>query len=794
MDSLFKDLRFGLRGLLKHPSFTAIAVITLALGIGANTVIFSVLYAVLLRPLPYPDSDRVVRIDETEGRGGMGVSPPNFVDFQQQNQTFESVAAYSAGNFILTGGSEPVRIQSSTVSHNLFSLLKVNPLIGRTFSAADENESQNRVAILAHGLWVRRFGGDPELVGKQITLDSKTYSIIGVMPPDFEFPIQSDRVEVWVPLSLPADMSQLRGAHYLDVVGRLKPNVSLAAAHTDLESIASGLARQFPDLVPGRTTVVPLKKDLVGEIQPYLWMLAVAVALVLLIATANVASLMLARASERRKEIALRLALGATRFRILRQLLTESLTLSLLGGAGALLVVTWGTNFLISLGPADVPRLQSAHLNIPVFLFALSVSLISGILFGLAPWRSATHDLQSTLKDGETRSATAPRQSLRKILVVTEVTLALLLLCGAGLLIRTLWKLNAVRPGFDPEQVLVAEVVLPETKYANETRQGAFFQQLLERIKTLPDVESAAGTTNLPMSGTNMVFMASVEGSDRKLPASFRSISPDYFHVMRVPLIRGRYFDDRDTASSPAVIVINESMARQIAPAGEAIGKRIKHGFKARIAEVVGVVGDVKYAGLDKETKPEMYAPFAQKSWPFLRVVVRAKVDPANLAAAIRSEVQSIDKEQPVDKITTMRSVVNSSIRPRRFYMQLLGSFAGMAFILASIGIYGLVSYSVAQRTHEIGIRMALGAKRSDVLRLVVTEGLGLTVVGLVLGLAGAFASTRVLRNLLFEVGPTDPFTFIAVSLSLLVVALLACYIPARRATKVDPLVALRYE
>ncbi|HEV8366366.1 MAG TPA: ABC transporter permease [Pyrinomonadaceae bacterium] len=794
MDSLFKDIRFGVRGLLKHPSFTAIAVITLALGIGANTAIFSVLYAVLLRPLPYPDSDRVVRIEETEGRGGMGVSPPNFVDFQQQNQTFESVAAYSSGTFILTGGSEPVRIQSSTVSHNLFSLLKVNPLIGRTFSAADESENQTGVAILSHGLWLRCFGGDPGLVGKQITLDSKSYLVIGVMPPDFEFPIQSDRVDVWVPLSLPADMSQLRGAHYLDVVGRMKPNVSLAAAHKDLESIASGLARQFPDLVPGKTTVVPLKKDLVGEIQTYLWMLAVAVALVLLIATANVASLMLARASERRKEIALRLALGATRFRILRQLLTESLTLSLLGGLGGLLVLTWGTNFLISLGPADVPRLQSAHLNAPVFLFALSVSLISGILFGLAPWHSATHDLQSTLKEGAIRSATAPRQGLRKILVVTEVTLALLLLCGAGLLIRTLWKLNAVRPGFDPEQVLVAEVVLPKTKYANETRQGAFFQQLLERIKTVPDVESAAGTTNLPLSGTNMVFMASVDGSDSRLPASFRSISPDYFQVMRVPLLRGRYFDDRDTASSPAVVVINESMARQIAPSGEAIGKRIKHGFKARIAEVVGVVGDVKYAGLDKETKPEMYAPFAQGSWPFLRLVVRSKSDPLSLAAEIRGEVQSIDKDQPVDKITTMRSVMNSSIRPRRFYMQLLGSFAGMAFILASIGIYGLVSYSVAQRTREIGIRMALGASRSHVLRLVLTEGFGLTVVGLVLGLAGAFASTRVLRNLLFEVGPTDPFTFIAVSLSLLVVALLACYIPARRATKVDPLVALRYE
>jgi len=795
MDSLIKDIRFGVRGLLKHPSFTAIAVITLALGIGANTAIFSVLYAVLLRPLPYPDSDRVVRIDETEGRGGMGVSPPNFVDFQQQNQSFENIAAYSGGSFILTGGSQPLRIQSATVSPNLFSLLKVNPLIGRTFSATDENESQNRVAILAHGLWQQRFGGDEKVVGTQIDLDGDTYTVIAVMSPDFEFPIQTDPVEVWVPLSLPADLSTLRGAHYLDVVGRLKPDVSLAAAHKDLEVIASRLAQQFPDQVPGRTRVVPLKKALVGEVQPYLLMLAVAVVLVLLIATANVASLMLARAEERRKEIALRFALGATRLHLLRQLLTESLTLSFLGGIGALLLVTWGTKVLISLGPADLPRLQSARFNIPVFLFALGASLISGILFGLAPWLSAGPDLQSTLQEGDVRSATGARQTWRKTLVISEITLALVLLCGAGLLVRTLWNLNAVRPGFDPEQILVAEVVLPKTKYPDQNRQAAFFQQLQERIKALPNVESVGGTTNLPMSGTNMVFLASVEGTkDRSFPASFRSISGDYFPAMRVPLLRGRSFDERDIASSPAVVVINESMARQIAPNGDAIGKRIKHGFKKQVAEVVGIVGDVKFAGLDKETRPEMYAPFAQGPWPFLRLVVRAKTDPQNLAGAIRGATQSIDKDQPVDKIATMRSLVNSSIAPRRFYMQLLGSFAGMAFILAAIGIYGLVSYSVAQRTREIGIRMALGAKRNDVLRLVLSEGFKLTIIGLVLGLLGAFAATKVLRNLLFEVRPTDPFTFITVSLSLVVVALLACYIPARRATKVDPLEALRYE
>jgi len=796
METLLKDIRYGVRILLKRPAFTAVAVITLALGIGANTAIFSVLYAVLLRPLPYPDADRIVRIDETEGTGGMGVSPPNFLDFRQQNGSFENIAAYSGGSLILTGGSEPLRIQSAEVSHDLFPVLGVSPLLGRTFSPDDERDEQNHVAILGFGLWQRRFGGDRQLVGKQITLDSKSYLVVGIMPPQFEFPIQTERVELWLPLVLTGNMSELRGAHYLDVVGRMKANVSLTQAHADTELIASRIAQQFPKLVPGKTMVVPLKKDLVGEVRPYLLMLAGAVALVLLIATANVASLMLARAAERQKEIALRRALGAGRFRLLRQLLAESFTLSLIGGSLGVLLAVWGTELLISIGPADVPRLQTAHFNIPVFIFALLISLLCGLLFGLAPaWRSPAFDLYSTLKEGEGRTTTAPRQSLRKALVIAEVTLALVLLCGAGLLIRTLLKLNAVPPGFDPEKVLVAEVVLPKTKYPNDARQTAFFQELLVRIKSLPEVESAGGTSNLPMSGTNMVFLASVEGSPNgPLPASFRSISSDYLRTMGIPLIKGRSFDDRDTASAPSVVVVNESMARQIAPGEEAIGKRIKHGFKNQISEVVGVVGDVKYAGLDKETKPEMYAPLAQRPWPFLRVVVRAKSDPMNLAAAIRNELRAIDKDQPVDKITTMNAMVSASVAPRRFYMQMLGGFASLAFILASIGIYGVVSYSVAQRTREIGIRMALGARQNDVLRLVLAEGLTLTVVGLGLGLAGAFAATRVLRNLLFEVNPTDPVTFIVFSLLLGTVALLASYFPARRATKVDPLVALRYE
>jgi len=797
METIIKDVRYGIRGLRKRPGFTTVAVFTLALGIGANSAIFSVLNAVLLRPLPYPDAERIVRIDETEGKGGMGVSPPNLLDFQQQNQTFDSVAGYAGGSFILTRAGDPLRIQSCEISSGLFPVLGVKPLIGRSFLATDERPGQDRVALISYGLWQRRFGGDHTLLQKQIILDGLSYTVVGLMPEGFEFPIQAERVEVWTPLEQPEELAQLRGAHYLDVVGRVKTGVSLDQAHADIEAIASRIAQQYPKEVSGKTTVVPLKEDLVGHAQPYLLMLAGAALLVLLIAVANVASLTLARAAERQKEIALRTALGASKSRVVRQLLTESLILSLAGGLAGVTLAGWCTGFLAAIAPGDLPRLQSANVDVRVLLFALSISVISGILLGIIPaWRAANSDLQLRLKEGETRSASAPRQALRKALVVSEVTLALVLLCGAGLLIRTLWKLNSVNPGFDPDNVMVAELVLPKTKYRDAGQQTAFFQQFLERIKTSPGIESVGGTSNLPLSGTNMVFLASIEGRpNSSLPASFRTVSPDYFRTMRIPLLKGRSFDDHDTAESQPVVVINETMARQIsANYEEVLGQRIKHGFKNQIAEVVGVIGDVKYAGLDQQTKPEMYAPFAQRAWPFMRIVARSKSDPSIVAAAIREAVRTIDRDQPVDKVTTMSAVVSASMVGRSFYMQLLGTFAALAFILASVGIYGVVSYSVAQRTREIGIRVALGAGRRDVLGLVLKEALRLTTLGVALGLVGAFAATRVLRSLLFEVKPTDPTTFICLSLLLTLVALLASYIPARRATKVDPLVALRYE
>jgi putative ABC transport system permease protein len=795
MNTILRDIRYGIRSLLKRPGFAAVALITLALGIGTNTAIFSVVNAVLLQPLPYPNENRIVRIDETEASGGMGISPPNLVDFQQQNNSFDGIAAYTGGSFILTGGTEPIRVQAMNVTPNLFSVLAVQPLAGRTFAEDDLRERQSQVVVISYGFWQRHFGGDRNLIGREITLDDKSYSVIGIMPRDFEFPIQEEKVEMWAPLAFPDDLTQMRGAHYLDGVGRLKSNVTPQQAVADLDAIAQRIAQQYPKLVSGKTSVVPLKQDLVGGVRRYLLMLAGAVMFVFLIAAANVTSLMLARAAERQKEIALRMALGATRLRLLRQLLTEGLTLSLLGGVVGVVLAFWSMDFLLTIAPGDLPRLQSARVDWLVLSFALIISVICGLILALAPaLRSSSPDLNSTLKESGSRSALAPRQSLRKGLVVVEISLAFVLLAGAGLLIRTLWKLNSIDPGFESQGVLVAEVVLPRPKYNDDTNRTTFFNELIERIKAVPGVESAGGTSNLPLSGTNMVFLASVEGQEGSFPASFRSISADYLRTMHIPLLRGRWLDGKESASGQRVVLINETMARQISKDGDALGKRIKHGFKDHVAEVVGVVGDVKYAGLDRPTKPEMYAPFAQQPWPFMRLALRTSGDPATFAAAVRREVLAIDKNQPIDKIMTMSSVVNSSIQTRRFYMQLLGIFATVAFVLASAGIYGVVAYSVAQRRREIGIRIALGATRADVMRLVLRESVVMTILGVALGLGGAYAATRVLTTLLFEVKPTDPLTLVSLSLLLGAVAIFAAYVPARRAAKVDPLVALRYE
>jgi putative ABC transport system permease protein len=795
MDGILKDVRYGIRSLLKRPGFAAVALITLALGIGTNTAIFSVVNAVLLRPLPYSNEDRIVRVDETEESGGMGISPPNLLDFQQQNNSFEGIAGYAGGSFILTGGSEPIRVEAFSVTPNLLSVLGVQPFAGRNFSEDDLRERQSQVVLISYGFWQRHFGSDRNLIGREITLDDKSFSVIGVMPRDFEFPIQQEKVEMWVPLTFPADITQKRGAHYLDGVGRLKPNVTTQQAVADLDAIAQRIAQKYPELVSGKTSVVPLKQDLVGGVQRYLLMLAGAVLLVFMIAAANVASLMLARAAERQKEIAVRLALGATRLRLMRQLLTEGLTLSLLGGAAGVVLALWSMDFLFAIAPGDLPRLQTLRVDWVVLSFAFIISVICGVFLALAPaLRSSSPDLNSTLKDGHGRSSLAPRQTLRKGLVVVEISLAFVLLTGAGLLIRTLWKLNSIDPGFKPEGVLVAELILPKSKYSDDKSRTAFFQASIQRLSAMPGVESTGGTSNLPLSGTNMVFLASVEGQEDSFPASFRSITADYLRTMHIPLLRGRWFDEKDSASSQSVVLINETMARQISKDGEAIGKRIKHGFKKQVAEVVGVVGDVKYAGLDRPSKPEMYAPFEQQPWPFMRIALRTKGDPAGLAAAVRRELHAIDRNQPVDKIMTMSSVVDSSIQTRRFYMQLLGVFAAVAFVLASAGIYGVVAYSVAQRNREIGIRMALGATRADVMRLVLRESFLITIVGVVLGLVGAYAATRVLTTLLFEVKPTDPLTLLSLSFLLGGVAIFASYVPARRAAKVDPLVALRYE
>ncbi len=800
MRTFVQDLRFGARMLAKHPAFTAVAVITLALGIGANTAIFGVLHAVLIRELPYRDPARIVRVEELSEKGGMGVSPPNFIDFQQQNRSFEKLAAYTGGSFVLTGGSEPLRVEAAGITAEMFDVLGVYPQRGNAFRSDAQRPGDpggyppgfERVALISHGLWQRVFGADAGVVGRQIVLDERQYTVSGVMPPGFEFPIQATPPDIWVPLVLPADMQNLRGAHYLDLVGRLKPGVQPAHARADLEVIAGAISRQFPKMVPGRVSVKPLKEDMVGSIRKSLLVLAAAVGLVLLIAAANVASLLLGRAVARRQEIAVRGALGATPARLVRQFLSESLLLGLAGGAAGVLVAGWLTNVIVGLSPAEVPRVHSVRLNFAALLFAAAISLLSALLFGLAP---ALHSRRAGLQDALRLSGGGSRAVARRWLVAAQMTLAVMVLAGAGLMVRTLAKLYAVDPGFDANNVAVAEVLLPRQKYGQAAQQRAFFAQLVDRVAALPGVEFAAGTSNLPMTGTNMMFMVGRQGRpDLSGPASFRSVTPEYFRAMRIPLLRGRGFNAADDENSAPVAVISEAMARTFFPGEDPIGHSMSHGFDGTQVQIVGIVGTVRHGGLDAEPRPELYVPFAQRPWPFLRVVARTRGDPAALGALLHRQLSELDSNLPADKVTTMAGVLAASVGERRFYMQLLAAFGALALLLAATGIYGVASHAATQRVREIGIRMALGAGRGDIRKMMLVDGVRPALAGLAAGLAGAAASTRLLAKLLFGVRPLDAPAFLGAAAILVLVALLASYIPARRAANVDPMVALRYE
>ena len=813
METLFKDFRYGVRMLMKRPGFTAVAIIALALGIGANTAIFSVVNAVLLKPLPFSDPDRLMKVYETDKHRGVtqgSASYPDFADWRDQNHVFERIAAFHDSSYILTGGDDAVRFQGAVVSADLFALLGVTPILGRTFLPEEDKPGDSgRVVMLSHGLWQRQFNSDPNILGRSLTLDGMNYSVVGVMPAGFKFPIGNEPVELWTTFAVESQgtdaMTAQRGAHYLKVIARLKPDVTISQAQAEMDTIASRLEQQYPDENSHRGVyVVGALEDLVGDVRPALFILLSAVGCVLLIACANVANLLLARATTRHKEMAIRAALGASRMRVVRQLLTESVMLALVGGALGLLVALWGTDLLVVLSGDDIPRATEIGLDGGVLLFTLAVSVLTGVIFGLVPAiQSSRPDLSESLKEGGRGSTEGARRNLiRSALVVFEVAIAIVLLVGAGLLIESLRRLQKINPGFDSKNVLTLRMGLPDVKYTTE-KQVAFYRELLERINALPGVARASSVLPLPLSGDRVRTTFETEGrpiAQGDLPtAELRAIGLDYFRAMAIPLVKGRDFTARDDGKAPSVIIVNSAFAEKFFPGEDPIGKHIKPGIsfdedEPPMREIVGVVGNVRHLKLDAAEEAEFYAPHAQIPFDSMTLVVKSDKDPRGLVGAIQQEVRAMDKDLPVFDIKTLDDYVSAAVAQPRFNTLLLAIFAGLALVLTAVGLYGVMSYSVAQRTHEIGIRMALGAQASDVLKLVVSQGMLLTLIGVAIGLSAAFALTRLMASLLYGVSATDPATFAIVAATLSAVAFLACYIPARRAMKVDPMIALRYE
>jgi len=805
---LLHDLRYAARMQRKNLAFTIIAVIALALGIGANTAIFSVVNTVLLRPLPYNDPERLVMVWEDATRHGYPRDTPaaaNYVDWRDQNQVFEGMAAIADESFNLTGTGDPERLEGRLVSANLFPLLGVDPQIGRVFTAAEDQPGAQRVVLLSYALWQRRFGGDPGIVGKPLTLNGESYVVVGIMPARFQFPSSDD--QVWVPIALTSEQAANRNRHYLQIVARLKPGVTLAQAQTEMSTIATRLQQQYPQSNTDLgAAVTSLHEHQVGDIRPALLILLGAVGLVLLIACANVANLLLARAAVRQKEIAVRVALGARRWRLVRQFLTESVLLSTLGGIVGLGIAYGGLILLKAFIPENISQAREISIDFKVLGFTLLVSVLTGLIFGLAPAIQAVRFNQiDTLKEGGRDAATGGSgKRLRSLLVVAEVAISLVLLIGAGLLINSFLRLRNVDPGFRADNLLTMRIILPKPKYAKFAQRSAFYTELIQRVQSVAGVRSAAVTTNLPLYRQGNSTSISIEGQPEPPPGQeaiivTRVISPGYFNTMSIPLLSGRDLTDQDSITARyAVVVISETMARRYWPNEDPVGKRIALG-RARSDEdwiqVIGVVKDVRQFELTAEPRPQMYLSYRQAGLFEPRdLVVKTDVEPTSLAATVRKAVWEIDKDQPVSNIQTMEQILGDSIARQRFSMLLLVIFAAVAMILAGVGIYGVMSYSVAQRTREIGIRMALGAQTGAVLKLAVGYGMKLVVIGVVIGLIAAFALTRVMSTLLFGVTATDPATFTLISLLLIAVAALASYIPARRATKVNPIIALRYE
>ncbi|HEX8072778.1 MAG TPA: ABC transporter permease [Pyrinomonadaceae bacterium] len=812
MGTLWQDIRFGVRVLWKSPGFTLVTILALALGIGANSAIFSVVNGVLLRPLPYPTAERLVFLSEwSQQVPNMSVSYPNYQDWRDQGTGFEQLAAFRSAGFTLTGAGEPEQLSAREVSWNFFPALGVAPAVGRNFTAEEDKPGAQRTVLVSYGFWQRRFGGNPAVVGQPVTLNNESYTVLGVLPQTFEWQAQ---VDVFAPLGLHADRMQDRDSHPgIYLIGLLRPGVTVEQARAEMDTITARLAAQYPKTNEGnRYTLTTLQNRATQDIRAALLVLLGAVGFVLLIACANVANLLLARAATRSKEIAVRTALGAGRWRIIRQLLTESVLLSVAGGVLGLLFALWGVDALLAVLPEDIPRLlvMNIGLDTRVLIFTLGVSILTGLLFGLAPAIQVSKaNLNEALKEGG-RSATggAHRNWVRSVLVVSEVALSLLLLVSAGLLMKSFLNLQRADIGFNPDGVLTMRVPLPEARYKENGQIENFYRALLQRVEHLPGVQTAALTRGLPMNG-GIESGVTVEGQEitnlkDTVVAVNLTCSPDYFRAMEIPLVKGRYFTDQDRTDTQPVAIIDEQMAGRFFANADPLGKRIKLGGAASPfpwMQIVGVVRHVKHYGPDEEGRVELYRPYFQlpnvPDAQFNRsmlLVARTAGDPAALTGALRNAVRELDKDQPVSEVQPMARIVAASVAPQKFATWLLAVFAAAALALAALGLYGVMAYSVTQRTHEIGVRMALGAARRDVLRLIVGQGMRLTLVGVGLGLVGALLLTRVMKSLLYGVSAADPVTYGGVALLLALVALLACLLPARRATKVDPLVALRYE
>jgi len=804
MDTLLKDIRYGMRGLLKHPMFTVVAVLTLALGIGANTAMFTVVNAVLLRPLSFPESENLVLlqgINPSKGITESNMSVPDLSDWKVQNQVFEQISPFITGGVYLVSGDETERVRATGVTADFFPMMRTSAFRGRTFQAEDTQQGQEPVIILSHALWLGRFGSDPNIIGTKVVMNGKSTTVIGVMPPGFDYP---QRAEVWAPLSLdPA--SEERFNRYVEAVARLKPGVTISQAQSDLDTINQRLAQTYTDSNTGwGVRITNLRESLVGDVRTALLILFGAVVFVLFIACANVGNLLLARSTYRHKEIALRMALGAGRLRIARQLLTESLLLAFISGVVGIALSVWLTRLLIAISPANSPRFNEIGLDARVFFFTFVVAILTGIFFGLAPVFQSSHtDLNETLKEsGRLGTQGGGRNRIGSLLMVSEIAFSFVLLVGAGLLIKSFIHLKDVSPGFNSERVVVSRVAPPPGKYPPGESRSQIFDQIVEHARSIPGVQSAGAVLSLPLGGdTFNVGRDLLKEGDPNTPenghdAMYLVVTPGYFSTLQIPLKTGREFSSTDAGTNaPKVIILNETMARQLWPNDNPIGKRVRLRSDEKFQrEVVGIVGDTRQS-MDKEPPSQMYVPFSQDAnWGSLSLVVRTVGEPTAVSGVLRNEMKAVDKSIAVFNLRSMDDVVALSMAPRRIPMLLLTAFAGVAMVLAMLGIYGVTAYYVTQRTREIGIRIALGAQVRDVLRLILRRGLFLSLGGVLLGVAGAFALTRYLSSLLFGVKPFDGLTLIGVCLILVAVCLLACYLPARRATKVDPLEALRYE